>query len=84
VKAVVHEPLGDVHRGDARLLEVAIADHHFVHADRVVGNVPELAEADSEVVRVEHGELCGSFQTFGAHLPEIRVGPHHHPEVALE
>jgi hypothetical protein len=84
VKAKVHEPLGDVHGGDARLLEVAIANYHFVHADGVVRNVPELAEADSEVVRVQHCELCGSLEAFGAHLPEIRVGPDHHSEVALE
>jgi len=54
VKAVVHQPLGHVHRGDARLLEVAIADHHFMHADRIVRNVPELTETDPEIIRIEH------------------------------
>jgi hypothetical protein len=40
---------------------VAVADDHFVHADRIVRDVPDLAETDPEIVRIEDRELGGSF-----------------------
>jgi hypothetical protein len=60
VESEVHQPLGDVHGRHARFFDVAIADDDLVHAGLVVRNVPGFAETRAQVVRVEHGKLCGA------------------------
>ena len=58
VEAVVHQPLGDVERGDAVLaLQVARREHELVHAEPVERQVVRVLEPREHVVRVQHGHL---------------------------
>ena len=71
VEAVVHQPLGDVHRLHARaLLELAHVDDELVRVEVPLPLVQRLvvrAQPQRHVVGVEDGDLRGAFQSARAH-----------------
>ena len=98
MEAEVHQPLGDVQRGDAVLaLEAARAEDELVHAQPVVGEIVGVSEAGEQVVGVQHGGLghatqgrpVGADEGVGAHEDAEGPGEAPHPPhgarpVALE
>ena len=57
VEALVHQPLGDVRRGDARIVLVLVAQNALVHDATRPRHVVVAAQLLEHVVCVQHGKL---------------------------
>ena len=75
MKAVIHEPLGDVFGGHA--FEVAQIEDALVRDEAAVAAVERreiFLQPLGDVIRIENGDLRGFSQSSGAHRGDVNPG----------
>ena len=83
VKAVVDEPLGDIHGVHAILFLAIIAEDDFVHGRRSVGKVEYAFQVLADVIRVQHG-VFGGLTKAGTVGEDVGEGAHQHSEISAK
>ena len=85
VEAVVEEPLGEVHRGDAFFgFELGGRGDELVHAAVALRHRQEVLHAAEQVVGVEHGVFADAAEAVGAVGADVAVGADEDADVAEE
>ena len=85
VEAVVEQPLGEVHRGDAFFgFELRGRGDELVHAAVALRHGQEMLHAAEQVVGVEHGVFADAAEAVGAVRADVAVGADEHADVAEE